>query len=116
MGARTDAALTILVLAAVGIALVLVDAPLSPLALALGGLGTIAFELVAARDVATVREYWERPVVQAVSVVLALIVVAVGASIAPTVVLSLFCGGAITYLAFLGLVGAGLVSPPQTWW
>ena len=116
MGARTDAALTILVLVAVGIAFVLVDASLSPLALALGGLGTIAFELVAARDVAIVREYWERPAIQAVSVVLALLVVAVGASIAPTVVLSLFCGGAITYLAFLGLVGVGLVPPPRTWW
>ncbi|WP_137289247.1 hypothetical protein [Natronorubrum halophilum] len=116
MGARTDALLTIHVLAAVGIAFVLVDASLSPLALALGGLGTVVFELVAARDVATVREYWERPVIQAASVIVALLVVAAGASLAPTVVLSLFCGGAITYLAFLGLVGVGLVPPPRTWW
>lgn len=116
MGARTDAILTILVLTAVGIAFVLVDASLSPLAVALGGLGTIVFELVAARDVATVRYYWERPVVQVISVAVALFLVAVGARFAPETVLSLFCGGAVTYLVFLALVQTGIVPPLRTWW
>ncbi|WP_436345718.1 hypothetical protein [Natronorubrum sp. FCH18a] len=116
MGARTDAALTLLVLVAVGIAFVLVDASPSPLAVAVGGLGTIAFELVAARDVATVRYYWEQSVVQALSVAVALLVVAVGSLVAPETVLSLFLGGAITYLVFLALVRTGLVPPPRTWW
>ncbi|QFU82613.1 hypothetical protein [Natronorubrum aibiense] len=116
MGARTDATLTILVLTAVGIAFVFVDASPSPLAVALGGLGTIVFELVAARDVATVRRHWERPIVQAISVAVALLAVAVGARIAPETVLSLFCGGAVTYLVFLALVQIRIVPPPRTWW
>ena len=116
MGARTDAALTIFVLISAVIAFVLVDASLSPLAFAVGGLGTIAFELVAARDVTTVRNYWERPLVQALSVIVALLVVAVGSLVEPGAVLSLFFGGAITYLVFLALVRTGIVPPPRTWW
>ncbi|QRV13655.1 hypothetical protein JMJ58_11885 [Haloterrigena salifodinae] len=116
MGTRTDAALATLVLAAVGIAFVLVDASLSPLAVALGGLGTIVFELVAARAYETVRDYWERPLVEGLSLIATLIIVAVGATAAPEVVLSLFCGGAVTYLAFLALVETGVVPPPETWW
>lgn len=116
MGAQIDAGLTLLVLAAVGVAFVLVDASLSPLAVALGGLGTIVFELVAARDVATVRRYWERPVVQGTAVAIALFGIAVGSLIAPETVLSLFCGGAVTYLGFLALIRMRIVPPPRTWW
>ncbi|WP_339102262.1 hypothetical protein [Haloterrigena salinisoli] len=116
MGNRTDAALAILVLAAVGIAFVAVGASVSWPAAAVGGLGTIGFELVAARAYETVRRYWERPLVRGLSLTAALLVVAVGAAAAPDVVLSLFCGGAVTYLAFLALVEAGLVPTPETWW
>ena len=101
MGTGTDAGLALLVLAATGIAYALVGAPVSPLALAVGGLGTVGFELVAARDPETVRDYWERPVVQAVSVALALVGVVAGAVVAPSVVLSFALGALVMYLVVL---------------
>lgn len=116
MGPRRDAALSGLVLVAVGLAFVAVDAAVSLPAAVLGGFGTIAFELAAARAYGTVRGYWDRPLVQGLSLAAALVIVAVGTATAPDVVLSLFCGGAITYLAFLVLVEMGAVPAPETWW
>ncbi|THE63913.1 hypothetical protein D8Y22_16470 [Salinadaptatus halalkaliphilus] len=116
MGTGSDAALAVVVLVAAGVAFVLVDASPSLSATAVGGLGAIAFEIVAARDVATVRHYWDRAAVQGLSLALALLVIVIGALVAPETVLSLCCGGAITYLAFLALVQSGLVPPPRAWW
>ena len=101
MGTRTDAALAILVLAAVGIAFVAVDASVWWPAVAVGGLGTVGFELAAARDPETVRDYWERPVVQALSVALSLVGIAIGAFAAPSSVLSFALGALAAYLVVL---------------
>ncbi|WP_049928378.1 hypothetical protein [Halopiger goleimassiliensis] len=101
MVSRTDAALATVVLAAVVIAVAAVDASIRWPAAAVGGLGTIAFELAATRAHGTVRFYWERPVVQGASVVLALVGVAAGAVIAPSSVLSFALGSLVTYLAYL---------------
>ena len=104
MGTRFDAALAALVLVAVGIAFVLAEASVSPVAAIIGGLGTIGFELVAARDVDTVRDYWERPVVQGTSLTLALLGVAIGSIVAPSSVLSFALGTLVTYLVFLAVL------------
>ncbi|MXV61397.1 hypothetical protein GS429_04820 [Natronorubrum sp. JWXQ-INN-674] len=104
MGTRTDAGLAVLVLVAAGIAFLVVEATVWWPAIVIGGLGTIGFELVAFRDPDTVREYWERPVVQFVSVILALVGVAVGARVAPSSVLSFVCGSLLAYLGFLAAV------------
>ncbi|SEH12956.1 hypothetical protein SAMN04487967_1053 [Natronorubrum sediminis] len=100
MGTLTDAILALFVLAVASFAFVLVDASLSVFPVFVGGLGTIGFELLAYRDPQTVREYWERPVVQVGSVVLALGGVAVGAVVAPSSVLSFVLGSIVTYLGF----------------
>ncbi|WP_394739235.1 hypothetical protein [Natronococcus roseus] len=116
MGARTDAALALVALAVFLAFAALVGASLSPFFLAVGGLGAILFELVAAREYDLVRRYWERRDVQAVSLAAAIGIAAVGARVAPEPVLSLCCGALVTYLAFLGLVRIGIVPSPETWW
>ena len=116
MGTRIDAALALVALAVfVGFA-VLVDASLSPFFLIVGGLATLAFELLAARAYELVRRYWERRDVQFASLAVAIGIAAVGALLAPEPVLSLACGALITYLVFLAFVRIELVPPPQTWW
>ncbi|ELY52970.1 hypothetical protein [Natronolimnohabitans innermongolicus] len=109
MGSTLDAALAVLVLVAVIAAFALVDAALSPLAVVAGALGTIAFELLAARAYETVRAYWERPLVQAGSVGLALLGIVVGARFAPSIVFSFALGALVTYLAYLGFWRIGIV-------
>ncbi|AEH36701.1 hypothetical protein [Halopiger xanaduensis] len=104
MGARTDAGLTGLVLAATIAAFVRVGAPVSWPAAVLGGAGTLAFELVAARDPELVREYWEQRIVQVAAVILAVVVIIVGARVAPAPVLSAIAGALVTYLGFLVIV------------
>ncbi|MFU8868990.1 hypothetical protein [Natronococcus sp.] len=116
MGARTDAALSLVALVVFLAFAALVDASLSPLFLVVGGLGTILFELLASRRYDLVRRYWERRDVQVVSLAAAIGIAAVGARVAPEPVLSLCCGALVTYLAFLGLVRVGVVPPPRTWW
>ncbi len=111
MGTPTDAVLALVALAAFVVAGVAVDASLSYPSLLVGAAGTIAFELLATRDPATVREYWERRPVQAASLVLALVVAGVGALVAPRIVLSAGIGALVTYVCFLGLVGLGVVEP-----
>ncbi|SDR14793.1 hypothetical protein [Natronobacterium texcoconense] len=106
MGARTDAALAVVALGAFVALVLLVDASLSLVYLALGAVGTLAFELLAARDPELVRYYWERPLVQFVSLAIAVGVAAIGARVAPTAVLSLCIGATVAYLVFLALVGA----------
>lgn len=104
MGVRTDAALAIVVLVAITVAFVRVDASLSPPWFVLGGLATLAFELAAARDPAAVRRYWERPAVQYGTLLLAVAGVIAGARIAPSRALSSGLGALATYLVFLGAV------------
>lgn len=116
MGVRTDATISLVALAVFLAFAALVDASLSPLFLAVGGLGTILFELLATREYDLVRRYWERRDVQAVSLALSVGLAAVGARVAPEPVLSLCCGALVTYLGFLGLVRIGIVPPPRTWW
>ena len=116
MSTRTDAALALAALAVFVGLVVAVDASLSPLYLFWGGLATILFELLAAREYDLVRRYWERRDVQAVSLALAVGLAAVGARVAPEPVLSLCCGATGTYLALLGLVRVDVVPPPRAWW
>ncbi|NGM68112.1 hypothetical protein G6M89_03635 [Natronolimnobius sp. AArcel1] len=104
MGARTDAALTGFVLVAVAVGFVLTNASLSSHAFALGGLATLAFEALAARDADTVRAYWERRSVQTAAVALALGTVLAGAIVAPSSVLSAMAGALVVYVLFLGVV------------
>ncbi|WP_255192511.1 hypothetical protein [Natronobeatus ordinarius] len=111
MGRRTDAALTLLALGAFVVAFLAVDATLSAPFLALGGAGTIAFELLAARDPAAVREYWDRRPVQLASLALAVALAGLGALIAPSSVLSAGIGTLVTYLLYLALVWLGALDP-----
>ena len=109
MGRRADAALTLVALGAFVVAFLAVDASLSTLFLALGGAGTIAFELLAARDPATVREYWDRRPVQLASLALAVALAGLGALVAPSSVLSAGIGALVTYLLVLAIVSTGVV-------
>ncbi|ELY45164.1 hypothetical protein [Natronorubrum sulfidifaciens] len=104
MGARIDVVLTLIVLFAASVAVVTVDATLSPLAVGGGALGTLGFELVATRDPAAVRRHWERPAVYVLAVATALIGIAIGAVVAPSSVLSFVLGALVTYLLFVGVV------------
>ena len=115
MSAPRDAALAGLVLAATGIAVLAVGATLAGRWAAFGALGTVAFELLTSLDPATVRRHWDRPVVQAGAVGLALSGVALGAWLAPPIVLSASVGALVAYLLLLaGSTAIGLPSPPRT--
>lgn len=103
MGARADALLTLVVLVAAAVASLLVDAVFSVPFLAVGAIATLAFEGIAARDPDVIRQYWERPVVQGVTLVVALAGVVVGARVAPSIVLSFAFGSLVTYLVFLAV-------------
>ncbi|WP_226480513.1 hypothetical protein [Natrinema amylolyticum] len=116
MGTRTDGALALIALAAFLGLVVLADVSLSLRFLLVGGIATITFELLAARDPSLVRYYWERRPVQLASLALAIGGAAVGARTAPVPVLSLCCGATITYLVFLALLRTGIIPPLETWW
>lgn len=115
-GARTDAALALLALAAFVALGVALDASISVFYLLCGAVATVAFELLAARDPDLVRRYWERRRVQLASLLLAVGAAAIGARVAPTVVVSLCVGAAIAYLVLLTSIQVGLVPPLRTWW
>lgn len=102
MTARRDAALAGAVLAAAGTALWASGVRLTPCWLALGALGTVAFELLASWDPEAVRRRWERPAIQAGSVALALSGVALGAVLAPSAALPAVVGALAAYLLVLG--------------
>lgn len=104
MGLRTDAGLAVVALLAFGIAFRTADASLSAPALALGGAGTIGFEIVAYSHVETVRRVWERPAVQLATLAGAIAIAAAGAVVAPSVVLSAGIGSLVAYFAVLSLV------------
>lgn len=116
MGTRTDGVLALIALAAFLGLVFLTDVSLSISFLLVGGIATITFELLAARDPALVREYWERWPVQLASLAVAIGGAAIGARVARVPVLSLCCGATITYLIFLAFLRAGLIPPLETWW
>ncbi len=101
MGSRTDAGLTLVALAVFLGAFVLTQSTLSVPAVIVGGVGTIAFELVAFRHVETVRCVWERPAVQLGTLAFSIVIAAVGAIVAPPMVLSAGIGALVTYLLML---------------
>ncbi|RQG92218.1 hypothetical protein [Natrarchaeobius chitinivorans] len=104
MSHRTDAALAVIVLFAAWAAFVLVEASVSVSAAVLGCLGTVAFEVVAARNPEPIRRRWESRPVQVAAVVTALATIVGGATVAPSHVLSAVSGALTTYLVFLALV------------
>ncbi|RQG86923.1 hypothetical protein EA462_14785 [Natrarchaeobius halalkaliphilus] len=104
MGSRTDAILSLFVLAVAAVAFVVVDASLSTSLFVFGGFATVAFEIVAARDRERIRRWWDTPTVQFVAVVLAIGAVIAGTTLAPTSSLSAVVGALVTYLAYLAVV------------
>ena len=93
-----------LVVFLVFVALFLVlETSLSGWALVIGGGGTLAFEGLAARHQAAVRTVWERPNVQAASLVAGVCLGVIGAFLAPRYVLAAGIGALGTYLVVLGV-------------
>ncbi|ELZ01565.1 hypothetical protein C482_07314 [Natrialba chahannaoensis JCM 10990] len=116
MSTRVDAALAVLTLTIFGGLALVTDTSLSPLLFAVGGALTVGFELLAARDPARVRRYWERWPVQIGSLVLAALVAVVGAQLAPVVICSLGCGVLVSYCTLLLGWRMGILPPLQAWW
>jgi hypothetical protein len=99
---RRDAALTLVVLAPVLVAAVVLDAPLSPTAVALGTGGAVAVELLLSIDPSRVRAVWADRRVQATAVVGG-VAGGVGlAVVAGSWVLTALSAGLCTYLGLLG--------------
>ncbi|ELY92891.1 hypothetical protein C483_06135 [Natrialba hulunbeirensis JCM 10989] len=116
MGTRVDAALAVLTLAIGAVLALATDTSLSPLLFAGGGMLTVGFELLAARDPAHVRQYWEHWSVQFGALVLTMLLAVGGTWLAPVVVLSLGCGALVTYCTLLLAWCMGLLPPLQAWW
>ncbi|MDS0293171.1 hypothetical protein [Halogeometricum luteum] len=70
MGRRRDALLALVVLVPVAAAIVALDAPVTPLPVAVGAGGSLALEALLSLRAARVRAVWERPAVQAAALVL----------------------------------------------
>jgi hypothetical protein len=104
MGVRKDVSLTVSVLGTVFVAFVLTDEPLAVPFFVVGGASTLAFELVAGRDPALVRSYWNRSAIQFSALLVALGTVVLGARVAPSVVLSTMAGLLVTYLGWVALI------------
>lgn len=106
MSRRRDAALALAVLGPVVWAGVALDAPLDPVAAAVGAAGALLLELALLRRRALVRRGWERPGVQAGSAAGALVGAAVLTHVAGPRVLTVLAGGLGAYLALLGTLAA----------
>ncbi|QLG49223.1 hypothetical protein [Natrinema halophilum] len=104
MSERTDGILAVIVLMAFTGGLAVTSAPLSVPSVAIGGLGTLAFEAVAFSNSDVVSHYWERRVVQAGTLAGAFAIVGVGIVVAPSSILSAGIGSLTTYLLFLSFV------------
>ncbi|SER17455.1 hypothetical protein [Natrinema salaciae] len=104
MSLTTDGVLAVIALGAFAGGLAVAGAPLSVSFLAVGGLGTLAFEAVAFGHSEAVRRYWERPSVQAGTLAGAFGLVGVGIAVAPSRILSAGIGAVVTYLLFLSFV------------
>jgi len=104
MSCRRDGALAGAVLAAFLFASVSVEASLSTPFFLAGVLGTIVFELLAARAYDRVRACWDRPIVQVTALVAGVAIAAVGAQTVPSRVLSAGIGALVAYLALISVV------------
>ncbi|MFD1563428.1 hypothetical protein ACFR99_07695 [Haloarchaeobius amylolyticus] len=104
MGLITDGVLAVIALAAFVGGLLVAGAPLSVPSVAVGGLGTLCFEVIAYSHSELVREYWERPAVQLATLAGAFVIVGVGIVIAPSRLLSVGIGALVTYLLILSIV------------
>jgi len=99
---RRDAALTLVVLAPVVAAAVVLDAPISPTVVAFGAGGAVVVELLLSIDPPRVRAVWADRRVQAAAVVVG-VVGGVGlAVVAGPWVLTALSAGLCTYLGLLG--------------
>ncbi|MDF9744586.1 hypothetical protein [Natrinema salsiterrestre] len=106
MGLTSDGILAVVALGAFAGGLAVAGTPLSVSFLAIGGLGTLAFEAVAFSHSETVRHYWERPAVQAVSLAGAFAIAGVGVIVAPSRLLSAGIGALGAYLVVLAVVAS----------
>jgi hypothetical protein len=104
MGARTDAALSLLALAGFLLAIRVADTDVSVAYLALGAVGTLAFELLALPRQREIYAVWNRPAVQIAALALTAVVILAGLTTAPSPVLSAGAGALVAYLALLGAV------------
>jgi hypothetical protein len=110
-----DAGLATLVLLAVVVVGIVIEARFSIPAAIAGSLGTVLAEAVAGRHERRVRRAWRRPAVKAAALVLAGGGIAGGVVLAPTPALSAAGGALLAYLLLVGLVAGSVVPPPAAW-
>jgi len=115
MTARGDASLAALALLAFGVALARRDVALALIPAVVGALGTLAFEVVAGRYYERVRALWERPIVRALALMTAFAAAAAAGRLGVRPIASFAVGALATYLCLLGLVVAGVLTPPREW-
>lgn len=115
MVSRLDGILAAAVLVVATSGLAIANGPPSPWALVVGAVATLGFELVTAHSGVTVRTVWERPAVQAMSLLAAVVLVAVATIHAAPMVLSAVIGAVGAYLVLWTLVGVGVVPPVTAW-
>jgi hypothetical protein len=106
MGRRRDALLTLAVIAALVALGVVVDAPVDVAALVAGGFGALLLEALLTRDAQRVRRVWDRPAVQAGSVLAAFALAGGGVLLLGPVAVTILVGGLSAYLLVLGAVSA----------
>jgi peptidoglycan/LPS O-acetylase OafA/YrhL len=112
---RSDALAALGVALVTGVLVAVTGVPVTPRLLLTGGLATVALELLLALRADAVRRYWRSFRVRAVSAVLFVVVAAAGVAVAGGGVLVVVLGGAVAYLALLGLVALGVVPPTTEW-
>lgn len=104
MGVRTDAGLALITLTVFVGAFIIAGSTLSITVLAVGGVGTVVFELVASRHSEPLRRVWNQPVVQFGTLLGAGVIAVLGAVVAPAIVLSAGIGALVMYLLVLVIV------------
>jgi len=114
MGRRRDAVLGLLTLAWLVLFLFLTDTAIAPVWVALGAVGTILFEVIGNTRRTVIRDYWDRPAVQITTFVSALAMAAIGAILAPEIVLSSGIGSLSCYLVILGGMSARSMASERT--
>jgi hypothetical protein len=104
MGRRRDGVLAATVLLPSAAAVVVLDAPVTPVAVVAGGAGALAVEALLSARAARVRAVWERPDVQLVAVVAGLCLAAAGVALVGPVVATVLAAGLVAYLALLAVL------------
>jgi hypothetical protein len=99
-----DAGLAVAVLAPLLVLGVVADAPLDPVAAAVGVAGCLALEWLLVRRREVVRAVWERRSVRVAAVVLFVVAAAVGVRLVGTRALTALAAGLVAYLTVLGAV------------